>query len=47
MGGDFDHRWTQTRESVLAMKELWPARSYPKPAQKAHPPLLLGGGVLR
>ena len=22
MGGDFDHRWTQTRESVLAMKEL-------------------------
>jgi probable F420-dependent oxidoreductase len=23
MGGDFDHRWTQTRESVLAMKELW------------------------
>lgn len=23
MGGDFDHRWTQVRESVLAMKELW------------------------
>ena len=23
MGGDFDHRWTQTRESILAMKELW------------------------
>jgi alkanesulfonate monooxygenase SsuD/methylene tetrahydromethanopterin reductase-like flavin-dependent oxidoreductase (luciferase family) len=23
MGGDFEHRWTQTRESVLAMKELW------------------------
>jgi probable F420-dependent oxidoreductase len=23
MGGDFDHRWTQTREAVLAMKELW------------------------
>ena len=23
MGGDFDHRWTQTRESVFAMKELW------------------------
>ena len=23
MGGDFDHRWSQTRESVLAMKELW------------------------
>ncbi len=23
MGGDFDHRWTQTRESILALKELW------------------------
>ncbi|NQW22710.1 MAG: LLM class F420-dependent oxidoreductase [SAR202 cluster bacterium] len=23
MGGDFDHRWTQARESVEAMKELW------------------------
>ena len=23
MGGDFDHRWSQVRESVLAMKELW------------------------
>jgi probable F420-dependent oxidoreductase len=23
MGGDFDHRWTQTRESIEAMKELW------------------------
>ena len=58
MGGDFDHRWTQTRESVLAMKELWtkpeagfqgryyrfpPVRSYPKPAQRPHPPVLLGG----
>ena len=60
MGGDFDHCWTQTRESVLAMKELWtktdaefhgkyydfpPVRSYPKPAQKPHPPVLLGGGA--
>ena len=60
MGGDFDHRWTQTRESVLAMKELWtkteaefhgkyydfpPVRSYPKPAQKPYPPVLLGGGA--
>jgi probable F420-dependent oxidoreductase len=58
MGGDFDHRWTQTRESILAMKELWtkpeaefhgkyydfpPVRSNPKPAQKPHPPVLLGG----
>ena len=23
MGGDFVHRWSQTRESILAMKELW------------------------
>ena len=23
MGGDFDHRWGQTREAILAMKELW------------------------
>ena len=23
MGGDFAHRWDQTREAVLAMKELW------------------------
>jgi probable F420-dependent oxidoreductase len=60
MGGDFEHRWTQTRESVLAMKELWtkpeaefhgnyydfpPVRSYPKPAQRPHPPVLLGGGA--
>jgi probable F420-dependent oxidoreductase len=60
MGGDFDHRWTQARESVLAMKELWTkteatfqgryyafplVRSYPKPAQKPHPPVLLGGAA--
>jgi alkanesulfonate monooxygenase SsuD/methylene tetrahydromethanopterin reductase-like flavin-dependent oxidoreductase (luciferase family) len=60
MGGDFDHRWTQTRESILAMKELWTkpeaefhgkyydfplVRSYPKPLQKPHPPVLLGGGA--
>ena len=25
MGGDFDHRWGQTREAILAMKELWTA----------------------
>jgi probable F420-dependent oxidoreductase len=23
MGGDFPHRWTQAREAILAMKELW------------------------
>jgi probable F420-dependent oxidoreductase len=58
MGGDFAHRWTQTREAVLAMKELWtkpeaefhgkyydfPAvKSFPKPLQKPHPPVILGG----
>ncbi len=58
MGGDFDHRWTQTRECVAAMKELWtkdeaeyhgryydfpPVYCYPKPVQKPHPPVILGG----
>ena len=58
MGGDFEHRWTQTRESIMALKELWtkdeaefhgryydfpPVFCYPKPAQKPHPPVLLGG----
>src|SRR4029453_19178785 len=23
MGGDFEHRWTQAREAVMALKELW------------------------
>ena len=60
MGGDFDHRWTQTREAVEALKELWtkdeaeyhgryydfpPVYSYPKPVQKPHPPILLGGNA--
>lgn len=58
LGGNFQHRWSQTREAILAMKELWtkeeaefhgrfydfPAlRSFPKPAQKPHPPVILGG----
>ena len=58
MGGDFSHRWGQTREAVLAMKELWtkeeaeyhgryydfpPVKSFPKPVQKPHPPVYLGG----
>ena len=58
MGGDFDHRWTQAREAVMALKELWtkdeaeyhgryydfpPVKVYPKPLQKPHPPVLLGG----
>ena len=57
-GGDFDHRWTQVRESVAVMKELWTkdeaeyhGRYYdfplvkcnPKPVQKPHPPVILGG----
>ena len=60
MGGDFEHRWTQTREAVMALKELWtkdeaefhgryydfpPVYCYPKPAQKPHPPILLGGNA--
>ncbi|MBM4258709.1 MAG: LLM class F420-dependent oxidoreductase [Deltaproteobacteria bacterium] len=60
MGGDPTHPWAQTKESILAMKELWtkaeaeyhgkyynfPAvRSFPKPLQKPHPPVLLGGGA--
>ena len=57
-GGDFDHRWTQTREALEVMKELWtkdeaeyhgkyynfpPVKSYPKPAQQPHPPIIIGG----
>ena len=58
MGGDFDHRWTQVREAVAVLKELWtkeeaefhgryfdfpPVKMNPKPAQKPHPPVILGG----
>jgi alkanesulfonate monooxygenase SsuD/methylene tetrahydromethanopterin reductase-like flavin-dependent oxidoreductase (luciferase family) len=58
MGGDFAHRWTQTRDSVMAMKELWttveseyhgkyydfpPVYSFPRPVQRPHPPIYLGG----
>ena len=57
-GGDFEHRWTQTREAIEVMKELWtkdeaeyhgkyfnfpPVKSYPKPAQDPHPPIVIGG----
>ena len=60
MGGDFEHRWAQTREASMAMKELWtedeaefhgryydfpPVYCYPKPVQKPHPPILLGGNA--
>ena len=58
MGGDFERRWSQTREAISAMKELWtkdeaefhgtfydfpPVRCSPKPVQKPHPPVFLGG----
>lgn len=58
MGGDFEHRWAQTKDSILAMKELWTkdeseyhgkyydfpkVRSFPKPHQKPHPPIFMGG----
>jgi probable F420-dependent oxidoreductase len=60
MGGNFPHRWGQTREAVQVMKELWtkdeaefhgefynfpPVRSAPKPHQKPHPPVFLGGSA--
>ena len=60
MGGDFDHRWTQTKDAILAMKQLWtaarseyhgeyydfpPVYSFPRPAQRPHPPVLLGGAA--
>jgi probable F420-dependent oxidoreductase len=60
MGGDFEHRWSQTREAILIMKELWTkaeaefhgkfydfplVRSSPKPFQKPHPPIFLGGSA--
>ena len=58
LGGDFDHQWGQTKDYILAMKQLWtqaeseyhgkyvdfpPVRCFPKPAQRPHPPILLGG----
>src|SRR6266849_2424498 len=58
MGGDFAHRWTQTKDALMAMKELWTkdeseyhgkyynfpkVRSFPKPLQKPHPPIFMGG----
>ncbi|NOT54876.1 MAG: LLM class F420-dependent oxidoreductase [Deltaproteobacteria bacterium] len=58
MGGNFERRWGQTKDAIMAMKELWtkdeaayqgkfynfPAvRSFPKPTQKPHPPIFMGG----
>ena len=44
MGGDFDHRWTQTREAIEVMKALWTqdeveyhGRYYDFPAVKVFP----------
>jgi len=60
MGGNFAHRWTQTREAIEAMKALWAneaaeyhgkyydfplVRSFPRPAQRPHPPIFLGGSA--
>lgn len=62
LGGNFAHRWGQTREAVLAMKQLWtteeaqfhgqyyafpPVRSFPKPPQQPHPPILIGEWTMR
>ena len=62
MGGNFEHRWGQSREAILAMKELWtkdeaefhgrfydfpPVKCSPKPVQKPHPPVYLGGFAAR
>ena len=58
MGGNFEKRWAQTKDGILAMKELWTkdeseysgkfynfpkVRSFPKPMQKPHPPIYMGG----
>ena len=57
LGGDFDHRWSQVKDHIAAMKVLWQdeeseyhgkyvdfplVRCFPKPANKPHPPILLG-----
>ena len=62
LGADFPRRWTQTREYVNAMKELWtnpvsefhgqwvdfpPLICNPKPVQKPHPPVMIGGELRR
>jgi probable F420-dependent oxidoreductase len=58
MGGNFAHRWAQTREAIEVMQALWAheaaeyhgtyydfplVRSFPRPVQQPHPPILLGG----
>ena len=57
LGADFPHRWTQGKEAIMAMKELWtreeseyhgryydfpPVYCFPSPAQRPHPPIILG-----
>ncbi len=62
LGADFPSRWSQTKEYVTVMKDLWtkPVSEYhgrwvsypplvcdPKPVQKPHPPVLIGGELER
>jgi probable F420-dependent oxidoreductase len=48
LGGDFEHRWTQVREAIEVMKTCWmdevsEYHCFPKPVQRPHPPVYLGG----
>lgn len=58
MGANYERRWTQVKDRVLAMKKIWTEEaaeytgefarfprilSEPKPVQKPHPPVYLGG----
>ena len=51
MGGDFDHRWTQAREAVAVLRELWTkeeaeyhGKYYDFPAVKSFPKPAQAGG---
>jgi probable F420-dependent oxidoreductase len=58
MGANYERRWSQVKDRVLAMKKIWTEEqaeysgefarfpkilAEPKPVQKPHPPVLLGG----
>ncbi len=58
MGAEYNRRWAQVKDRVLAMKKIWteaeaeyqgefaafpPIMSDPKPMQKPHPPIHIGG----
>ncbi len=58
MGANYDRRWAQVKDRVLAMKKIWMEEaaehngefarfpsilSEPKPVQKPHPPIYIGG----